>query len=72
MKSVHIRSIPESTLDRLKLRASRHHRSLQGELLAVLEAAAKEVSVDDNETFFLHTTKTAGRQDWSREAIYED
>jgi plasmid stability protein len=37
-----IKNAPASVVQRLKTRASRHHRSLQGELLALVEAAARE------------------------------
>lgn len=38
--SVTIRNIPLSVLARIKTRAAQSHRSMQGELLAILEAAA--------------------------------
>ncbi len=72
MKSLHIRDVPESTIARLKRRAQRHHRSLQGELQALLADAAKQMDTDDLPEFTLQTVKTQGTQDWSREAIYED
>src|SRR5437762_12723226 len=34
-----IKNVPEETLERLKLRARRNHRSLQGELLALIDQA---------------------------------
>lgn len=37
-----IKNAPAAVVRRLKQRASRHHRSLQGELLALVEAAARE------------------------------
>jgi plasmid stability protein len=72
MKSLHIRDVPEITIERLKYRAVRHHRSLQGELQFLLEDAAKQAVDDDTAEFSLHTVKTSGSQDWSREGIYED
>ncbi|TAE88996.1 MAG: Arc family DNA-binding protein [Verrucomicrobia bacterium] len=72
MKSIHIRDVPEQTIERLKWRASRNHRSLQGELQALLEEAAKQVVLYDSAEFVLHTVKTHGNQDWSREGMYED
>ena len=72
MKSLHIRDVPEQTIERLKRRASRHHRSLQGELQALLEEAAKQAVSDDSPEFSIQTVKTQGTQDWSREGIYED
>jgi plasmid stability protein len=40
--SLTIRDIPRPVLDQLKLRAERHRRSMQGEILAILESAAAE------------------------------
>jgi antitoxin FitA len=34
-----IEDVPEETVRRLRRRAARHHRSLQGELLAIVEEA---------------------------------
>ncbi len=35
-----IKNVPDHLAERLRRRAARHHRSLQGELLAILEEAA--------------------------------
>jgi plasmid stability protein len=37
--SISIKNVPEEKLELLKARAKRNHRSLQGELLALIEAA---------------------------------
>lgn len=37
-----IKNAPDEVVRRLKARAARHHRSLQGELMALVEAAARE------------------------------
>jgi antitoxin FitA len=37
-----IKNAPDDVVERLRQRAERHHRSLQGELLAIIEAAARE------------------------------
>jgi plasmid stability protein len=37
-----IKNAPDRVVERLRERAERHHRSLQGELLAVIEAAVEE------------------------------
>ncbi len=37
-----VKNTPDELVKRLKERAARHHRSLQGELMAILEAAAFE------------------------------
>lgn len=72
MKALHIRDVPEVVIDRLKLRAQRHHRSLQGELKALLTEAAAQVESGDSGEFMLKTVKTPGSRNWSREGIYED
>jgi plasmid stability protein len=42
MTNLSIKNAPEEVVARLRERARRHHRSLQGELLAIIEAAARE------------------------------
>jgi plasmid stability protein len=37
-----IKNAPDDVVQRLRERAERHHRSLQGELMAILEAAVRE------------------------------
>jgi plasmid stability protein len=37
-----IKNAPDDVVQRLRERAERHHRSLQGELMAIIEAAARE------------------------------
>jgi plasmid stability protein len=37
-----IKNAPDYVVQRLRERAERHHRSLQGELLAIIEAAVQE------------------------------
>jgi plasmid stability protein len=37
-----IKNAPDQVVLRLRERAQRHHRSLQGELLAIIEAAVEE------------------------------
>jgi len=72
MKSLHIRDVPETTIERLKRRAIRHHRSLQGELQALLAEAARQAASEESSEFTLHRVRTQGNQNWSREGIYED
>lgn len=42
-----IKNAPKEVVKRLKARAARNHRSLQGEMLAILEAAAREEALLD-------------------------
>jgi antitoxin FitA len=37
-----IKNAPDDVVARLKARAARHHRSLQGELMAIVEAAVRD------------------------------
>jgi antitoxin FitA len=37
-----IKNAPDQVVQRLRQRAERHHRSLQGELMAIIEAAVQE------------------------------
>jgi len=39
MPNLSVKNAPDDMVARLKERAERHHRSLQGELMAILEAA---------------------------------
>ena len=73
MPSVHIRDLPKPVLDALKRRARRNHRSLQGELHAVLEDAARATPPTEELaplTLKLSTSKST--RPWSREEIYDD
>jgi plasmid stability protein len=42
MTTLSIKSVPEDLAETLRQRAARNHRSLQGELMAILEAAVAE------------------------------
>jgi plasmid stability protein len=42
-----IKQVPRTIARRLKARALRNHRSLQGELLAILTEAVETASIDD-------------------------
>lgn len=42
-----IKNAPDDVVERLRARAARHHRSLQGELMAIIEAAAREEQAVD-------------------------
>jgi len=39
MPNLSIKNVPSEVLDKLRERAARHHRSIQGELMALLSAA---------------------------------
>lgn len=42
MANISIKDVPEEWAQMLRQRAARHHRSLQGELMAILEQAVQE------------------------------
>ena len=42
--SLSIKKVPDDLVEKLRTPAARHHRSLQGELLAILEAAVRRDS----------------------------
>lgn len=74
MKSIHIRQIDEKTLNGLKRRAKLHRRSLQKEIEALLEDAARmmpAVEAEQSVANGLHMV-SGGRShsQWTREAIY--
>ncbi len=49
--NVSVKNVPDDIIDKLRNRAKRHHRSLQGELIAIMEEATKSsiLSVDEAE-----------------------
>ena len=71
MTSIHIRDVTPGTLRALKRLARSHHRSLQGELRAILERAAGMAPPnDDARTLNLVTVRTGLTTSWSRDEIY--
>ena len=42
MPNLSIKDVPESLAESLRQRATRNHRSLQGELMSIIESAARE------------------------------
>jgi antitoxin FitA len=47
MPDILVRGVPPETLDALKQRARAHRRSLQQEVLSILEASAREARAPD-------------------------
>lgn len=52
-----IKNAPEEMVKRLKERAARHHRSLQGELMAILETAVQEAGPLSPEQILVETRR---------------
>lgn len=50
--NVSLKNVPDDMMEKLRKRAKRHHRSLQGELIAILEEAVgpTKLSVDQAES----------------------
>ena len=75
MPGLNIRNIDVSVLEALKRRAKRSHRSLQGEIHAILEEAAAVVPPDTKRRSLnlVFAENSAGDQaDWGRDSIYDD
>ena len=72
MKSIHIRDIPLDVLNALKRRARTHHRSLQGELKAILEAAARVVPDHESAELDLNFVRSGICEAFDRDFIYGD
>lgn len=49
--SLSIKNVPDETVERLRKRAKRNHRSLQGELMTILEEAVGEGRVSFLEAY---------------------
>lgn len=73
MKALHIRNVDPSTLSALKRLARGHHRSLQGELHAILEQTARLAPPEqDDGDLTLVTVMTGNESSWSRDEVYGD
>lgn len=73
MKSIHIRGIEEATLAALKRLARGHRRSLQEEIRAILERAARTAPPEEQSELDWITVETGGRSPtWSRSESYDD
>jgi plasmid stability protein len=73
MKSIHIRNIDPEVLQRLKERAELHHRSMQGEVKAILEEAVRRMpEASREEPLDLITVSTGNTETWKRDDYYDD
>jgi plasmid stability protein len=73
MKSIHVRDVDPVVLKRLQILARLHHRSVQGEIRAILAEAARRAPEDrDLNQMDLVTVETDATGTFRREDIYDD
>ena len=73
MPAIHIRNVPEHMLSALRERAAAHGRSMQQEVLAILDAATAEpIPRQAPSPIQLVTVRTSTNTTWRREDIYDD
>ena len=73
MPGIHVRDLSEDTVRALKRRALAHHRSLQGEVTAILTAAAKAAPPEGGYApIRLHHVDIGGGANWTRDEVYGD
>jgi plasmid stability protein len=75
MPAIHVRDIDDAVLEALKARAARNHRSLQGEIRAILEEtvrATRAASRKRSKGLHLKTVRVGAPVRYSREVIYDD
>ena len=73
MSGIHIRDIPQETVLALKRRAKAHHRSVQGEVRAILAQAARAAPPDGGHPpIRLNHVEIGNEQLWNRAEIYDD
>jgi plasmid stability protein len=76
MASLLIRNLDDAVVVRLKARARRHNRSLQGEVKSILESEArtaeKKPGQPGHRQLKIHTVNIPTRATWSRNEIYDD
>lgn len=74
MVAFNVRDVPGPVAAALRERARKHGRSLQQELLAILESAADEPASgsDDLPPLQLTMVNSGGSSTWPREDIYGD
>ena len=58
MANLSIKGVPDDLAERLRQRAARNHRSLQGELMAIIEQAAGEPKPAPSHAAFQRASKS--------------
>jgi antitoxin FitA len=75
MPALHVRDLDDALIFALKERARRNHRSLQGEVRSILEAAALEAQPNatrPKRRLNLRTVRVGRPSSFSRDVIYEN
>lgn len=75
MPALHIRNIDDAVIAGLKARAARNHRSLQGEVRSLLEAATgadRSRGTSGRIRLRLRTVRVGRPVSYSRDVIYDD
>jgi plasmid stability protein len=75
MPAIHVREVDDAVIDALKARAARNHRSLQGEIRAILEEAAHATKMPargKGRRLRIKTVQVGTPIPYSREVIYDD
>jgi antitoxin FitA len=75
MPAIHVRDVDDAVIEALKARAASHHRSLQGEIRALLEEAAQSAgnrSGGRTRRLRIKTVRVGAPLKYSRDVIYED
>jgi plasmid stability protein len=70
MKSILIRDLDPKIYSAIKKLAEMHHRSMQGELHAILERTVKMTPAEKEDELDLITVSTGNTSGWSREEMY--
>ncbi len=69
--NISLKNVPDDIVDKLRKRAKRHHRSLQGELITIIEEAVEptKLSVDQVESYLRELRFETGDEStsWLRE-----
>ncbi|HJX64944.1 MAG TPA: plasmid stability protein [Polyangia bacterium] len=76
MASLLIRNLDDAAVARLKARARRNNRSLQGEVKSILESEARTAKTRPGQPghreLKIHIVNIPTRATWSRSEIYDD
>ncbi|NBC29912.1 MAG: Arc family DNA-binding protein [Spirochaetes bacterium] len=73
MKSIHIRDVDPEVLRRLQRLAKLHHRSMQGELKAILEDASKRApELEPEDPLDVVTVDAGSTGRFDRDDLYAD